>query len=108
MSEASDRTKALRAQLKTAEAEAKAEARAEKIAESERLKAADIADCEEYRKETFDVFAGSVHSYIGAQFIPYTGGVELDLVEWKSSQGSVALTREEVEALIAGLQKLIA
>lgn len=79
-----------------------------RIAESQRLRAADNAETEAYRKGEFAVFAGPVHSYIGVYAIPSTGGVELDLVEHRSSQGSVPLTREEVETLIAGLQKLIA
>jgi hypothetical protein len=78
-----------------------------RIAESQRLRAADIADTQKYRMGAFKVFAGPVRSYITATKIPSTGGVELDLVEWKTSQGSVPLTREEVETLIAGLQRLI-
>lgn len=106
MSEATDRAKELRAELKVAEAEAKAEARAERIAERERERAADIADSEAHRKDEYAVFAGPVHSYLAASST-YNGGVEFDLVEWKSSQGSVALSREEVVTLIEGLQKLI-
>jgi hypothetical protein len=106
MGAAADRAKEIRVELEAAEAAAKAERRAELIARRERERAADIADSEEYRKNAFEVFAGSVHSYIGASST-YNGGVELDLVEWKSSQGSVALTREETLALIEGLQKLV-
>jgi hypothetical protein len=107
MGAALDRAKELRAQVAEANAAAKAEARAERIAESQRQRAADIADSEEYRKDAFPVFAGPVHSYIAASST-YSGGVEFDLVEWKSSQGSVALSRDEVLSLIEGLQKLIA
>jgi hypothetical protein len=98
--------KELRAQVAEANAAAKAEARAERIAESQRQREADIADTEEYRKNEFAVFAGPVHSYLAGYSLS-NGGVEFDLVEWKSSQGSVALTREQVVGLIADLQNLI-
>lgn len=77
-----------------------------RIAESQRLRALDIAEAEEYRKNEFQVFAGPVHSYLAGYALD-NGGIEFDLVEWQSSQGSVALTREQVLGLIAELQELV-
>lgn len=90
----------------SAASERAAAEREARIAESQRLRERDIAETEEYRKNEFAVFAGPVHSYLAGYAIG-NGGVEFDLVEWQSSQGSVALTREQVADLIAQLQELI-
>lgn len=90
----------------SAASERAAAEREARIAESQRLRAADIAETEEYRQNEFAVFAGPVHSYLAGYALD-NGGIEFDLVEWRTSQGSVALTREQVAGLIANLQELI-
>lgn len=54
----------------------------------------------------FEITVGSERDWIGAG-TTFAGGVEIDLMEWNSSLGSVALTREQTLELIEKLQTLV-
>jgi hypothetical protein len=106
MSEATDKVKALRAELARAEATEKAERTAKREAEKAARRAKAEADTDAYREENYEFTAGDYGDYIGVTS-GFDGGVELTVTEWTTPQSSVGLNREQVLALIAGLQEIV-
>ena len=101
-----DHAKALRAELAKVEKEAKAEKAAERARAREAALAEADRETAEYRAEHYDGTAGDNSNYLAYSKV-YNGGVEFDVVEWTNGQATVALTREQVLALIADLTKLV-
>jgi hypothetical protein len=106
MSAATERAKALRAELAAAEAQAKAERQAQRQAEREARLAEEHRLAGEYRAENYEGTVGEDSSYLAVSST-YTGGVEIDVVEWRTPQTSVYLSREQAKALIEVLQNLV-
>ena len=107
MSEAQDRVKELRAQVAAAEAVAKEERLAKRRAERDARQAEEHRLAQEHRENNFEHTVGKDDSsYLGVS-TSYTGGVVVDIVEWRTSQGEVALSKDEVKELIEVLQKFV-
>lgn len=106
MSEAQNRAKALRAELAEAEAAAKAERLEQRRKERDARVAEEHRLAQEHREANYADTVGDDSSYIGVS-TSYTGGVVVDIVEWRTEQATVNLSRDEALALIASLQKLV-
>lgn len=106
MSEANDKVKALRAKLAEAEATEKAERVAKREAERAARRAKDEADADSYREENYEVTSGPHNGYATAS-TGFNNGIEIGIAEWSTHQTSVTLTREEAQAFIQGIQKLL-
>ena len=106
MTTASERAKELRAELAQVEATAKEERLAQRRAEREARLAEEHRLASEYREENYEATVGEDSAYLGLS-TSYTGGVVVDIVEWRTEQATVNLSREEAVALIAALQKLV-
>lgn len=103
---AAETARKLRAELAQAEKAEKEERAAKRREEQARRIAEDNRKAEEYREENYEVSVGGNSEYVGVNS-NYGGGVEIAISEWSSQQSSVSLSREQAQALMEGLQKVL-
>lgn len=103
---AAETAKKLRAELAQAEKVEKEERVAKRREEQARRIAEDNRKAEEYRAENYEFTAGGNSEYLGVTS-NYDGGVEVAISEWSSQQSSVTLSKEQAQALMEGLQKIL-
>lgn len=103
---AAETAKKLRVELAFAETAAKRERAVARRAEQDRRVAEDNRKAEEYREENYEFTAGGNSEYVGVTS-NYDGGVEVAISEWSSQQSSVTLSKEQAQALMEGLQKVL-
>lgn len=106
MTTASERATELRAKLAEAEAEAKAERQAERAKRQREEREALHTKVLAFQAENADIVVGHIGNWAGFES-DYRGVVTLSTYEYDNFRGSVEVPREQLVALIAGLQKMV-
>lgn len=103
---AAEKAQKLRAELAFAEAQEKRARAVQRREERERRDAEANKKAYEYREENYDFSVGGNSEYLGVTS-NYDGGVEVAISEWSSQQSSVTLSKEQAQALLKNLQKVL-